>query len=223
MEEPAHFDAAREAGNARLRAAIQGVRALRNPNVFAGIETDMMRDGRLTHDPRFTDEFDVILCGTHFLPWVEKLDAEEAREKAWLDFVDALLDKPEVDVFAHPFRWIANVNKGRVTDDAIGRVLRWVEERGVTIELNSNANTPDAAEGRMLKIVADRGLPIVIGTDCHQVAQIANFSLARARLAQAGLTVEDLNIPEVEDFMARKGKRGSAASRPRKAGGVTVQ
>ena len=42
----------------------------------------MMRDGRLTHDPAFTDEFDVILCGLHFAPWIEKLESEEARERA---------------------------------------------------------------------------------------------------------------------------------------------
>lgn len=214
MEEPEHFDAAREVGNARLRAAIKSVRDLANANVFAGIETDLMRDGRLTHDPEFTDEFDVILCGLHFAPWIEKLESEAAREKAWLDYMGLLLDKPEVDVFSHPFRWIANVNQGHVSDDAIERVLRWVAECGVTLELNSNPNTPETAEVPMLKIAADRGLPVVIGTDSHHRAQATNLSLARQRLALAGLTPKDLCMPEVEDFMARKGRRNTAASRP---------
>ena len=214
MTEPEHFDAARETGNARLRTAIEGVRDLENDNVFIGIETDMMRDGRLTHDPEFNDEFDVILCGLHFAPWIEKLPSGREREKAWLDYVDALLDKPEVDVFSHPFRWIANANTGQIADEAIARVLGWVEERGVTLELNSNANTPEAAETRMLRIAADRGLPVVFGTDSHNCAQVTNFSIARSRLTLAGLSAENLYMPEVEDFIARKGRRNTVASRP---------
>ena len=214
MEEPEHFDAVREIGNANLRAGIDRIRNLKNAHVFAGIETDRMRDGRLTHDPEFTDAFDVILCGLHFAPWIEKLESEEARERAWLDFVDALLGTPEVDVFAHPFRWLAHVNKGHISDDAIRRVLQWVEERGVALELNSNPNTPETAEVRMLRIAADRGIPVVIGTDSHARAQITNFSLARQRLASSGLTPQDLYMPEVEDFIARKGRRQSMASRP---------
>jgi hypothetical protein len=66
----------------------------------------------------------------------------------------------------------------------------------------------------MLRIAADRGLPVVIGTDSHARAQITNFSIARQRLALAGLTPHDLYMPEVEDFIARKGRRQSMASRP---------
>ena len=167
MEEPEWFDRARETGNERMRDCLKKVRSLGNPDVFFGIETDVMRDGRFTHDPQFTDEFDVILCGPHFLPWIEKLDSIEEREKAWLDYMDMLLDKPEVDVLSHPFRWIASVNKGSVSDEAVGCILRWVEERGVALELNGNPNTPEAAEVRMLKGAADRGLPIVVSTDSH--------------------------------------------------------
>jgi histidinol phosphatase-like PHP family hydrolase len=213
MVEPELYDAVREIGNARLREAIKRVRELGNPNVFAGIETDVMRDGRLTHDPEFTHEFDVILCGPHFLPWIEKLATPEEREKAWLDYMDMLLARPEVDVLSHPFRWIANVNKGVVSDDAIGRLLRWVEDRGVTLELNSNQNTPETAEVRMLRIAADRGLPLVVGTDSHNRAQILNLTLARQRLALAGLTLQDLRIPEVEFFLARKGRRSTTPRR----------
>jgi len=214
------FDAVRETGNASIRAAIKSVRDLGNANVFVGIETDMMRDGRLTHDPEFTEEFDVILCSIHFLPWLDKVESEEERVKGWLDHVDALLDKPEADVFAHPFRWIGQANKGHVPGDAMDRVLRWVEERGVTLELNSTEAVPEAAAVRMLRVAADRGLPVVVGTDAHKRAQVTNFSVARRRLALAGLTTKNLYMPEVEDFIARKGRRNTAASRPSKAGSV---
>jgi histidinol phosphatase-like PHP family hydrolase len=215
MENPAHFDAAREVGNARLRASIQGIKDMGNANVFTGIEADMMQDGRLTYDAEFTDKFDVILCGLHFAPWIEKLGSEAEREQAWLGYVDELLAKPEVDVFSHPFRWIAIANKGQVSDDTIARVLRWVEERGVTLELNSNNNMPEVTEVRMLRIAADRGLPVVIGTDSHRRTQIMNRSIAWHRLALAGLTTKDLYMPEVEDFVARKGRRNTSASRVR--------
>jgi histidinol phosphatase-like PHP family hydrolase len=217
MEDPAWFDQAREVGDARIRASAKVVRDLNNPDIFFGIETDVMCDGRFTHDPQFTDEFDVILCGPHFMPWIERIESLQEREKAWLDYMDMLLDKPEVDVLSHPYRRIADLTNRSISQETVDRLLKWVDERGVTLELNSNANTPETAEIRMLRYAADRGIPIVLGTDSHNCPQVTNFSIAEQRLAQAGLTQDDLNIQEVEAFIARKGKRNTAASRPRAA------
>jgi histidinol phosphatase-like PHP family hydrolase len=214
MEDPAWFDQTREIGDARLRAGMKSVRDLGNPDIFFGIETDLMRDGRFTHDPRLTEEFDVILCGPHFMPWIEKIESMKDREQAWLDYMDMLLDKPEFDVLAHPFRRIADLTNRVITDETVDRFLHWVKERKITIELNSNANTPETAEIRMLRFAADNGIPMVVGTDSHQCAQVTNFTIAERRLAAAGLTVDDLNIQEVEAFLARKGRRNTAASRP---------
>jgi histidinol phosphatase-like PHP family hydrolase len=82
------------------------------------------------------------------------------------------------------------------------------------MELNSKAWVHEGATVRMLKTAADRGLPVVICTDAHKRAEVKDFSVARQRLALAGLTAKDLYMPEVEDFMARKGRRNTAASRP---------
>jgi histidinol phosphatase-like PHP family hydrolase len=215
MEDPQWFDRARETGNARLQTEMQTIRALNNPNIFFGIETDMMCDGRLTHDPHFTELFDVILCGTHFMPWIEKIEGNKAREKAWLDYMDRLLDKPEIDVLSHPFRRIADLTGRLVSDETVDSLLRWVAARGVTLELNSNANTPETAEVRMLRFAAEHGIPLVVGTDSHNFEQTTNFTIAEERIKLAGLTPADLNIQEVEAFLARKGKRHTAASRPR--------
>jgi hypothetical protein len=40
------------------------------------------------------------------------------------------------------------------------------------------------------------------------------FEVAEKRLGLAGLTPYDLFIPEVEDFVARKGRRNDPSSRP---------
>lgn len=215
MEDPSWFDKTREVGDRRLREGMNAVRDLKNPNVFFGIETDVMRDGRFTHDPALTDEFDVILCGPHFMPWIVKIEDVKEKEKAWLDYMDMLLAKPEVDVLSHPFRLLANLTGGIVSDETVTRLLSWADERGVALELNGNANTPIAAETRMLRFAADHGTPMVVGTDSHHRAQVVNFALAEQRIADAGLTVDDLNLQEVEVFLARKGRRHTAASRPR--------
>ncbi|MBM4144146.1 MAG: hypothetical protein FJ225_11230 [Lentisphaerae bacterium] len=215
MEDPSWFDRSREIGDRRFRDAMKAVRDLNNPNIFFGIETDVMRDGRFTHDPAMTDEFDVILCGPHFLPWIEKIDDVKGKEEAWLDYMEMLLARPEIDVLAHPFRRLSALTGGVVSDDTVTRLMGWVEKCGVTLELNSNANTPETAETRMLRFAAERGTPIVVGTDAHHRAQVADFTIAEQRIAAAGLTVEDLNIQEVEAFLARKGRRDTAASRPK--------
>lgn len=215
MEDPQWFDLARETGKARLLAEMKTIRDLNNPDIFFGIETDVMCDGRFTHDPLFTDLFDVILCGPHFMPWIERIDSMKEREKAWLDYMDMLLDKPEIDVLSHPYRRIADLTGRVISDETVECLLRWVQARGVALELNSNANTPETAEIRMLRYAADQGIPLVVGTDSHDLEQTTNFRIAEHRLALAGLTPEDLNIQEVEAFLARKGQRHTAASRPK--------
>ncbi|MBM4143367.1 MAG: hypothetical protein FJ225_07235 [Lentisphaerae bacterium] len=112
-------DRSREAGNGRLRAAMQAVRALGNPDVFFGIETDLSRDGRPLHDPRFTEDFDVILYGDHCLEWVAKMDSVKDRVRAWLDHVDAVLARPDLDVFAHPFRELRAISNNEVPAEAV--------------------------------------------------------------------------------------------------------
>jgi len=214
MEDPSWFDKARAVGDQRLRDEMKAVRGLNNPNMFFGIETDVMRDGRFTHDPAMTEEFDVILCGPHFMPWIERIEDVKGKEKAWLDYMETMLVKPEIDVVAHPFRRLLGLTHGIVSDDTVTRLLEWVKQCGVAIELNANANTPETVETRMLRFAADNGTPIVVGSDAHQCAQATNFSLAEQRLAAAGLTCDDLNLQEVEAFLARKGRRHTAASRP---------
>ncbi len=73
---------------------------------------------------------------------------------------------------------------------------------------------PEAAIVRMLKFATDCGLPVVIGTDAHTKDRILAFEVAERRLELAGLTTADLYMPQVEDFMARKGRRSDPKSRP---------
>jgi histidinol phosphatase-like PHP family hydrolase len=161
----------REAGNERIRAAMQAVRELNNPDLFCGIETDLSRDGQPLHDTRFTEEFDVILYGDHYLHWVAKMDSVKDRVRAWLDHVDAVLARPDLDVFAHPFRELRAISNNEVPTEAVEQVLRWADERRVGLELNSQDYVPEAATVRMLRFAADRGLPVVVGTDAHTESQ----------------------------------------------------
>jgi len=207
-------DKVREAGNERVRSAMQAVRALGNPNLFCGIETDLSREGQPLHDLQFTEEFDVILYGDHYLHWVAKMDSVKERVRAWLDHVDAVLARPDLDVFAHPFRELRAISDNEVPTEAVERVLRWADERRVGLELNSHGYVPEAATVRMLKFAADRGLPVVVGTDAHTLDRILAFDVAERRLELAGLTTADLFMPQVEDFMARKGRLSDPKSRP---------
>lgn len=215
MEDPSWFDKTRAVGDQRLRDAQKAVRDLNNPDIFFGIETDVMCDGRFTHDPAMTEQFDVILCGPHFMPWIEKIEATKAREKAWLDYMEMLLARPEIDVIAHPFRRLAVLTNGVISDETVMRMLGWVDRCGVALELNANPNTPATAETRMLRFAADHGTPVVVGTDSHCRGQVLNFTVAEERVAAAGLAMDDLNLQEVDAFLARKGHRSTALSRPK--------
>lgn len=214
MVAPAVFDAHREEGNARIRTAIRKARDLGNPSVFVGIETDMMRDGRFTHDPAFTDEFDVIIAGDHFIPWLDPArQGETAFLCAWLDRVASIVAKPEPDILGHPMRWPSHTLKKPLPDDVIGEVVRMAAESRITLELNSSWCHPEES-ARMVRLAVDQGVPIVFGTDAHGEKRAADFEFHMTVLALNGMTPADLRMPQVEDFARRKGRRHDVRSRP---------
>jgi histidinol phosphatase-like PHP family hydrolase len=145
---------------------------------------------------------------------VAKLDTAAQRVRAWLDHTDAVLARPDLDVLAHPFRELRAISDNETPMDAVERVLRWAAERNVGLELNSQEYVPEAATVRMLRFAADHGIPVVVGTDAHKCNRITAFEVAEKRLALAGLVPSDLFIPEVEDYVARKGRRNDPSSRP---------
>jgi histidinol phosphatase-like PHP family hydrolase len=214
MEDPSVFDAHRERGNARVREAIRKVRDLKHPDVFVGIETDLMRDGRLTHDPVFTDEFDVIIVSDHFIPWLSPArQGETAFLRGWLDRVASMVARPEVDILGHPCRWPSSELKKPLPDYVIAEVVEMAAESRIALELNSSWNSPEE-NARMIRLAVDRGVPVVFGTDAHGKKRASEFDFHLQVLGMNGMTPSDLRMPSVEDFARRKGRRNDIRSRP---------
>ncbi|MBN1670352.1 MAG: hypothetical protein JXR37_04935 [Kiritimatiellae bacterium] len=222
MLDPALFEQRREWGNARVAQHLARIRGLQNPCLFAGIETDWTRYGMLTHDARFNDEFDVIIGSVHFMPWLKPDMTEQECIRVWLPHVEQMLFAPELDIFGHPMRMLLLRTQVRhIPDDIIARLAALIEESGITTEINvpkarNQIEAYQPALARLVRRLADRGLPLVFSTDSHAKSQIADFSRHLDLLQSLGLSETDLNMPEVEDFTARKGRRHLLASRPGK-------
>jgi len=218
MINPEIFDAQRESGDAKLAENIRKIRSLKNPNVFAGIETDMMRDGRLTHPPSFADDFDVIIGSIHFLPWITTDMSKDEILRLWIDYVERLIFTSEIDVWGHPLRWLAAVQRiTDVPDSLMKRLVELIEESGITVEINppkGGGNGYGTLLSLLVKMIIERGLPIVFGTDSHRKQNVGNFAPHLYFLDKLGISVGDVNMPEVEDFINRKGRRDKVDSRP---------
>jgi len=222
MINPGMFDMQREWGNARLAENIRKVRLLKNPNVFVGIETDLMHDGRLTHDPVFTDEFDVIIGSIHFLPWTTAGMSKGEILRHWITHLERLIFTLEIDILGHPLRWLANVQgMTDVPRTLVARAVDFIEESRITMEINppkSSGNRYNDLIVPLVKMAVERGLPTVFGTDSHRKKYVGNFSPHLHLLDQLGIPIDALNMPEVEDFISRKGRRDTIDSRPEKRG-----
>jgi len=224
MTDPALFERNRDWGNRRLEAGLARIRRLGNPNLFAGIETDLTRYGMLTHDSRFTEQFDLIIGSIHFLPWLQECGlAPKQRLHAWFEHVERLIFTPQVDVLGHPLRWWAQWGGARIPEPMLAELANLAEQSGITMEINVLSQKNLIARyadmfGSLLKRLRDRGLPIVLGTDAHGRAAVNDFSRVFALLKQTGTRLSDLNVLEVEDFLARKGDRDRLESRPRRHG-----
>lgn len=185
---PSLFDDFRDSGNDILAAHLDEIEMFRGRGLIPGIETEMMKDGRLTFDPVFRPRLAVIIGSVHFLPVPDGSGHDEILN-IWRGNTLGLLESG-IDVLGHPFRWLAGrVNVGRATIDEIVGAAR---ANGVAMELNAHYHI--GTDSVMIRRCVELGVPVAIGSDCHTPAEIGDFSYHRRLLASCGLTFDDLNL-----------------------------
>jgi len=155
---------------ARIRA-IDGRFGIR---VLAGIECDILTDGRLDLADDCLAALDIVVASVHSAFNMEKAQMTERLLRA--------IENPHVDVLGHPTgRRILRREPYPVDVDAI---LDAAKARRVAVEINSQIERLDFGDVNA-RLARDRGVGLVISSDAHsrQALAVTRWGVATARRA----------------------------------------
>jgi DNA polymerase (family 10) len=203
------MDEARTREHARkIRAANAAVGGIR---ILAGIEVDILKDGRLDLADDVLAELDVVVASIHSYMNMERSEMTERML--------AGIENPYTQIIAHPTGRLLLRRDAFAYD--MERILDAARRRGVAMECNAAPDRLDLKDV-YLRMAKDRGVRVVISTDAHS---IRNLELMRygVQMARRGwIEKKDvLNaLPLQQMLAALRPRPGAASSRRAKAAPV---
>ncbi len=178
-----------EAHAARIQAedGKHGVRLL------AGIECDILPDGRLDLADDCLASLDIVIASVHS---AFSQDRQQMTER-----ILRALENPHVDVLGHPTgrRLLKRAPYALDIEAVIGAAVRY----GAALEINSQIERLDLNDSQA-RLARDRGVPLIISSDAHspQALAVTRWGVMQAR--RAWLTADDvLNTRPLAAFRSR--------------------
>jgi DNA polymerase (family 10) len=182
----------------RIRAAkVSGIR------ILAGVEVDILKDGRLDLADEVLAELDIVVASIHSFMNMERSESTERMLAA--------VENPYVQIIGHPTGRILLRRDAMAYD--MERILDAAQRRGVVVECNAAPDRLDLKDA-YLRMAKDRGVRVVISTDAHS---IKNLELMRygVQMARRGwIEKKDvLNALPLKQMLAALRPKPSAASK----------
>ncbi|HEY2944126.1 MAG TPA: DNA polymerase/3'-5' exonuclease PolX [Vicinamibacteria bacterium] len=174
---------------ARIRALQETVSDLR---LLAGIEVDILPDGRLDMADEVLGQLDVVVGSLH-----SRLNME--REEMTARVVRAF-ESPHLDVWGHPLARLLG-RRGPVSVD-LDRAIEAAARHGVALEINSQPDRLDLPDA-LVQSACRRGVRFVVSTDSHAVHEFDNLRYGVDQARRGWLRAEDvLNTRDAQAFLA---------------------
>jgi DNA polymerase (family 10) len=181
----------------RALAHAASVRALNGRfeglTLLAGIECDILPDGRLDLADDCLAQLDIVIASVH-----SHFSQDEAE---MTDRVLKALQSPWVDVLGHPTGRLLLKRDGIRID--VEQVVTAAAASGVALEINCQVDRLDLSDVHA-RLARERGVRLVISTDAHSVTALGNQRWGVAMARRAWATPGDvLNTLSVEDLRAQ--------------------
>jgi DNA polymerase (family 10) len=127
--------------------------------------------------------------------------------KTMTDRVLRAMAHPSVDILAHPTG--RRINRREPYELDVEAVLEAAAEHQVAVELNANPRRLDLNDVHVHR-AKELGVPVVISTDAHSIAGLADMRFGVDQARRGWLEPADvLNTKTLEDFMAWLGRRAT--------------
>ena len=174
---------------ARIRALQQNVGDLR---ILAGIEVDILPDGRLDMADEVLARLDVVVGSLH-----SRLNME--REEMTARVVRAF-QNPHLDVWGHPLARL--IGKRDPVSIDLDRAIEAAARQGVALEINCQPDRLDLPDA-LIHSARQRGVRFVVSTDSHAVHDFDRLRYGVDQARRGWLRAEDvLNTRDAPDFLA---------------------
>ncbi|MBL9212270.1 MAG: DNA polymerase/3'-5' exonuclease PolX [Opitutaceae bacterium] len=170
----------------RLRRQIAEIHALNaskrfKTHVFAGVECDILADGRLDLDDATLAQLDYVVVSVH--------NAFAQDEATMTARILRAIEHPAATMLGHATGRLLLRREGYHVD--LGRVIDAAIEHGVIIELNASPWRLDL-DWRHWRKAADRGLLCAINPDAHDTAGLQHVAAGVNIARKGGLTREQV-------------------------------
>lgn len=134
--------------------------------LFAGVEMDILPDGRLDYDDDVLKELDFVIASIHS-------SFSQDRSTIMKRFEAACMN-PYVRLIAHPTGRLLGRRKGYPVD--VEQLIELARVSGTALELNANRNRLDLSPKWLAKAQA-AGVKMAINTDSHSIKMIGEMTL----------------------------------------------
>ncbi|MDL4840624.1 DNA polymerase/3'-5' exonuclease PolX [Aquibacillus rhizosphaerae] len=125
-------------------------------HIFAGIEMDILPDGKMDFSNDFLKEMDYVIGAIH--------SSFNQSQEQIMERLFAALKNPYVNIIAHPTGRIIGRRQGYAAD--VNQLIEGAKETGTVLELNANPNRFDLA-AEWVKLAQEKGVKIAVNTDAH--------------------------------------------------------
>jgi DNA polymerase (family 10) len=163
-----------------------------NLTLLAGIECDILSDGRLDLADDCLAQLDIVVASIH------SNFAQESQQMT--DRMLRAIENPWVDVLGHPTgRRLLQRDPLKFDMTA---VMESVSRHGVTMEINCQVDRLDLNDGHA-RAARDRGIPLVISTDAHSARALSRLQWGIQVARRAWIRPDDvLNTRPVDELRA---------------------
>jgi len=189
----------------KIRAAQAKVPEIR---LLAGIEVDILKNGKLDLDDEVLSQLDVVVASVHSYM---SLGRGEMTERLL-----AAIENPYTQIIAHPTGRL--LLRREAFDYEMEKVLEAAKEHGVAMECNAYPDRLDLKDVH-LRMAKERGVKIVISTDSHSTANLRfmKYGVITARRAWIEKNEVINTFPTDEFLAALRAKPGASKVAKRKS------
>ncbi|MFQ3542558.1 DNA polymerase/3'-5' exonuclease PolX [Halobacillus rhizosphaerae] len=135
-------------------------------HIFAGIEMDILPDGRLDFEDDFLKEMDFVIASIH--------SSFQQTQEQIMNRMQAALENPHVDMIAHPTGRLIGRRNGYAVD--VEKLIELAKGTGTILELNANPNRLDLNFEWLMK-AQEEGVQIAINTDAHNYSMLEHMRI----------------------------------------------
>jgi DNA polymerase (family X) len=169
----------------QLRRQIELVREAneRTPGIelLAGSEVNILPDGSLDYEDELLAQLDWVIASVH--------TSFAIGEQAMTERVIAAIEHPLVDAIGHPTGRLIERRKPYAID--LDAVFGAAARSGTMLEINANPDRRDLSDVHA-RAAARAGVMLVIDSDAHRIATLANMRWGIATARRAWLTRENV-------------------------------